>query len=161
MTVMSVEKDLENLAVVLVAEFSAPVEKVWGLWTDPRKLERWWGPPDYPATFEQHDLSAGSDVAYYMTSPTGDKYRGWWQITSVTPPSEITFVDGFADAEGNPNPALPTTNVTVTFTEQSGLTRMVMQSKYGSMEHLNQAVEMGMLQGIRLAADQMDALLAE
>ena len=48
MTVVSVEKDLEELTLVLVAEFAAPVERVWQLWADPRQLERWWGPPEPP-----------------------------------------------------------------------------------------------------------------
>ena len=32
------------------AEFDA-AQAVWQLWADPRQLERWWGPPTYPATF--------------------------------------------------------------------------------------------------------------
>ena len=45
MTVVSVDRDLDELTLVLVAEFEAPVERVWQLWSDPRQLERWWGPP--------------------------------------------------------------------------------------------------------------------
>ena len=54
MSVTDVEKDLENLTLTVVAHFDAPVEKAWQLWSDPRKLERWWGPPDYPATVLAH-----------------------------------------------------------------------------------------------------------
>ena len=53
MSVVSVEKDVENLRLVLVAEFAAPIERVWQLWADPRQLERWWGPPSHPATVER------------------------------------------------------------------------------------------------------------
>jgi uncharacterized protein YndB with AHSA1/START domain len=45
MSIVSVEKDLEGLSLVLVAEFDAPIERVWELWADPRQLERWWGRP--------------------------------------------------------------------------------------------------------------------
>ena len=45
MSVVSVEKDLERLSLTLLAEFDAPIERVWQLWADPRQLERWWGPP--------------------------------------------------------------------------------------------------------------------
>ena len=41
MTVISVDTDHEHLVVTVTAEFDAPVERVWELWTDPRKLERW------------------------------------------------------------------------------------------------------------------------
>jgi uncharacterized protein YndB with AHSA1/START domain len=59
MSVTSVEKDYENLALTVVADFDAPVERVWQLWADPRQLERWWGPPTFPATVEGHDLTPG------------------------------------------------------------------------------------------------------
>ena len=50
MTVTAVRKDPQTLTMTLDAEFDAPPERVWQLWADPRQLERWWGPPTYPAT---------------------------------------------------------------------------------------------------------------
>ena len=52
MTVTSLDKDLDSLTLTLIADFDAPIERVWELWADPRKLERWWGPPTFPATVE-------------------------------------------------------------------------------------------------------------
>ena len=69
MSVIRVEKDFDNLSLILVAEFDAPIERVWQLWADPRQLERWWGPPTHPATVEKHHLAAGGEVAYFMTGP--------------------------------------------------------------------------------------------
>jgi uncharacterized protein YndB with AHSA1/START domain len=48
MSVVSVEKDYDSLTLTLVAEFDAPIERVWQLWADPRELERWWGAADVP-----------------------------------------------------------------------------------------------------------------
>ncbi len=59
MSVTHVDKDTENLTMTITAAFAAPVEQVWSVWSDPRKLERWWGPPTYPATVVEHDLSPG------------------------------------------------------------------------------------------------------
>ena len=67
MTVWSVDKNPEAKTMVITAEFTAPVARVWQLWADPRLLERWWGPPGYPATFEQHDLRAGGTITYSMS----------------------------------------------------------------------------------------------
>ena len=50
MTVTAVRKDPESRTLTLEAEFDASAERVWELWADPRQLERWWGPPTYPAT---------------------------------------------------------------------------------------------------------------
>ncbi len=57
MTVTAVRKDPQRLTLTVEAEFDASVERIWQLWADPRKLERWWGPPTYPATFTKHDLT--------------------------------------------------------------------------------------------------------
>ena len=73
MTVTAVRKDPETLTMTLEAEFDASPDRVWQLWADPRQLERWWGPPTYPATFTKHDLAPGSRVEYHMTGPEGDQ----------------------------------------------------------------------------------------
>jgi uncharacterized protein YndB with AHSA1/START domain len=62
MTVVSVDTDHDNFTVTRISDFDAPVERVWELWADPRKLERCWGPPSYPATFETHSLVPGGQV---------------------------------------------------------------------------------------------------
>ncbi|HET8950154.1 MAG TPA: SRPBCC domain-containing protein, partial [Solirubrobacteraceae bacterium] len=97
MSIVSVEKDYEALTLVLVAEFAAPVERVWQLWADPRQLERWWGPPSHPATVERHELAPGGEVAYFMTGPDGETSHGWWRVSAVDPPRSLAFSDGFAD----------------------------------------------------------------
>ena len=93
MTVVSVQKDPIEFSMTFVAEFPAPVERIWQLWADPRQLERWWGPPTWPATFVRHELEPGGESRYYMTGPEGEKAGGWWRTVSVDPPSHISIVD--------------------------------------------------------------------
>jgi uncharacterized protein YndB with AHSA1/START domain len=159
MTVTSVEKDFDSLTLTLVADFDAPIEQVWQLWADPRGLERWWGPPSYPATVEQHDLTPGGDVTYFMTGPGGEKSRGWWRVTSVDPPKSLEFTDGFADQQGAPIPDMPTTTVQMQLTERDGGTRMVVRSIFGSRDHMEQVVNLGGIEGLQQAVGQMDGLL--
>ncbi len=83
MTVTDVRKDTDTLTMTLDAEFDASPERVWELWADPRQLERWWGPPNYPATFTKHALAPGSRVEYHMTTPEGDQPKGFWDIVEV------------------------------------------------------------------------------
>ena len=56
MPVMSVTTDPTAFTMKFVAEFDATLERVWQLWEDPRQLERWWGPPTYPATVIEYDF---------------------------------------------------------------------------------------------------------
>jgi uncharacterized protein YndB with AHSA1/START domain len=161
MPVTDVRKDPHTLTLTMTSEFDASVEQVWQLWADPRKLERWWGPPTYPAKVEHHDLSPGGKVTYMMTGPEGDQHRGWWTVVAVEPPTSLEFVDGFADADGAPNTELPTTSAVVSI-RALGPRRTQMQviSTFGSLEQMEQLIAMGMLEGITAAANQIDAILA-
>ena len=160
MSVTSIDKDFDSLTLTLVADFTASVEQVWELWADPRKLERWWGPPTYPATVEEHDLTPGGDVTYFMTGPEGDTHRGYWRVAAVNAPKTLEFSDGFADKDGNPIAAMPVTNVEVQLVGRAGGTRMEVRSVFDSREQMEQLMNMGMAEGIAEAAGQMDALLA-
>ena len=159
MTVTSTDKDFDNLAITLVADFEAPIERVWDLWADPRKLERWWGPPTYPATFEKHDLSPGGEVTYFMTGPEGDTHRGWWRVTSVDAPTSLEFTDGFADDEGEPKEDMPITAVQIRLLDHDGGTRMEIRSSFDSREQMQELVDMGAVEGLQQSVGQMDALL--
>ncbi len=95
MTVVAVDRDSVGLTLTIVSEFDAPVKRVWQVWADARQLERWWGPPNYPATIVDHDLTIGGRVTYYMTGPGGEKLHGWWRIISVDPPRSLEFEEGW------------------------------------------------------------------
>ena len=95
MPVTNVEKDAENLTLTVVTNPNTSAERAWELWSDPRQLERWWGPPEYPATFVDPDLTPGGRVSYYMTGPEGDTPHGWWRVVSVNPPNSLEIEDGF------------------------------------------------------------------
>jgi uncharacterized protein YndB with AHSA1/START domain len=162
MTVTAVEKSPEKLTMTITAEFEASPERVWQLWADPRQLERWWGPPSYPATVTAHDLAPGSRVAYHMTGPGGDQPRGFWEILEADAPHRLVFRDGFANNDGTPNTDLPVTTARVTIEEiGDGRTRMSIDSTFPSHEAMEQVLAMGMEEGITQAVGQIEAILAE
>jgi uncharacterized protein YndB with AHSA1/START domain len=160
MTVKDVKKDAATLTMVVTAEFNAPIERVWQLWADPRQLERWWGPPTYPATFVDHNLVPGGTATYFMTGPEGDKPHGWWRVLAVDAPHSFEVEDGFADDTGAPNPDLPVTTMRVVLAEEDGVTRVVITSTFPSIEAMEQLISMGVDEGLREAMGQMDAILA-
>jgi uncharacterized protein YndB with AHSA1/START domain len=69
MPVTDVDKDLDALTMTITAEFGTDAERLWELWSDPRQLERWWGPPSHPSTFVEHELTVGARTTYFMTGP--------------------------------------------------------------------------------------------
>jgi uncharacterized protein YndB with AHSA1/START domain len=162
MTVTSVHKDPSALTMTITAEFDAPPDRIWQLWADPRQLERWWGPPTYPATFTRHDLEPGSRVEYHMTGPDGDQPHGYWDVVEVDPPRRLVFQDGFAHDDGSPNDEMPRTEGRVTIEPAGpGRTRMSIESRFPSLEALENLVAMGMEEGLTQAVGQIDVILAE
>ena len=162
MTVTTVDKDPAALTMTLTAEFDASPTRVWQLWADPRQLERWWGPPTYPATFTAHDLTPGGRAQYHMTGPGGDQPRGYWDILSVDPPHRLVFNDGFANDDGTANPDMPGMSVRVTIEAiDGGRTRMSIEGRFPSTKAMEQILAMGMEEGLTLAVGQIDAILAE
>jgi uncharacterized protein YndB with AHSA1/START domain len=162
MTVTSVQKSTETLTLTVDAEFDASAERVWQLWADPRQLERWWGPPTYPATVDSHDLRPGGRVAYHMTGPDGDQPRAFWDVIETDPPRSLAFRDWFAKDDGSPNADIPATDSRVTIQEIApGRTRMSIESTFPSREAMEQVLAMGIEEGLTLAIGQIDAILAE
>ncbi|CAN5170992.1 SRPBCC domain-containing protein [soil metagenome] len=143
MTIVSTAQDRAALTLTFVVELAAPPARVWQIWTDHRQLERWWGPPTWPATFEQHDVEVGGSSRYVMTGPDGEKARGWWTFLSIDEPRSLEFEDGFSDESGAPN------------------REMTLTSRFSSVEQMDQLAAMGMIEGTTLALGQVDAILAE
>jgi uncharacterized protein YndB with AHSA1/START domain len=161
MTVTTVHKDPQALSLTLDAEFDAPPERVWQLWSDPRQLELWWGPPTYPATFTKHELRPGGRVEYHMTGPDGDRPHAYWEVQEVDPPHSLVARDGFANEDGSPNTEMPTNEFRVTIEEVgAGRTRMTIVSIFPSTVAMEQLLALGMEQGLTQAVGQIDAILA-
>jgi uncharacterized protein YndB with AHSA1/START domain len=160
MPVTDIQKDLDALTMTVVAEYEAPVVRCWRLWADPRQLERWWGPPMFPATFVDHDFTPGSLSSYFMTSPEGEKHHGWWRILVVEAPHGFEIEDGFGDDPGNGGD-MPVTTMRVRLADRSGGgTRMTIDSKFPSRETMEQVLAMGLEEGLRAAMGQIDGVLA-
>lgn len=160
MTVVSTVQDRDALTFVIVAEFVAPPTRVWQVWADARQLERWWGPPTWPATFEEHHLAVGGRSRYVMSGPDGARARGWWTVLVVDEPNSFEFEDGFADEAGVPDTSMPTTRGLVRLEPTATGTRMTVTSRFATAEQMDRLVGMGMVEGMTAAMGQIDQVLA-
>jgi uncharacterized protein YndB with AHSA1/START domain len=159
MTVVSSQKDADKLTLTIVAEFAAGPDRVWEVWEDPRKLESWWGPPTFPATFDRHDFTLGGESRYHMTGPAGETPRGWWRIDQMDKPSRIDFANGLAGEDGEPAPGVEPMGASVTFEPTDAGTRMTVVNKFTDVAQMEKMVEMGMPEGMSMAIGQIDELL--
>jgi uncharacterized protein YndB with AHSA1/START domain len=161
MPVTSVTTDPEALTMTLVADFPASVERLWDAFADPRKLERFWGPPGYPATFDTYDLRPGGRAHYWMTSPEGQRFYGRWDFEAVEAPNRIVALDSFADADGEIDTSIPGGRMTLTFEATASGSRFTAVSASPTAEALEQVLAMGQVEGMTQAIAQLDTVIAD
>ena len=161
MPVTSVTKDLEALTMEVVADFPVDVERLWDAYADPRQLEKFWGPVEWPATFTRHDMFPGGRSTYVMKGPDGEASAGYWEFVSVDRPKGFEVLDGFADEDGQPNGDMPSMRMTFQFEATESGSRLVTTTHFGSLEELEQLIEMGMEDGMRSAMSQIDDVVTD
>jgi uncharacterized protein YndB with AHSA1/START domain len=160
MPVTSIDTDPEELTMTLLADFPAPADRLWAVFTDPRQLERFWGPPGWPATFTEWDMAVGSHAKYHMTSPQGQQAHGTWEFLTIDEPRGYTVIDSFADEEGAALADMPSMRMVLRFEDTADGSRLVSTSYFESAEALEKVVAMGAVEGTRMAMDQLDSVLA-
>lgn len=161
MPITSVTKDAEALTMTVIADFDAPLRRLWDAYLDPRLLERFWGPPSYPAVFTRHDGCVGGRSEYAMTGPDGDVSRGYWEWLTVDERKGFEVRDGFANPDGTANPKLPSMRMVFAFQAMPSGSRVSTTTYFNSVAELEQLLEMGMEQGMTEAIGQLDAVLAD
>lgn len=159
MPITSITSDIETLTVIAIADYPVPVERLWEAYADPRQLERFWGPPTWPATFTRLDLTEGGGADYHMTGPNGETSHGWWAFDKVDEPNFIELRDGFANPDGSPNTSMPAIQIRFEFESTAAGSRFVSVSTFESIEAMERLLSMGMLEGFEQALGQLDDVL--
>lgn len=156
MPLTSVTKDAVKLTLTVVGDYPVPQKRLWDAFADPRQLERFWGPPAFPATFTRHDFKVGGRAEYFLTLPDGKKWSGSWKFTALHPISSFEAHDGEDNAE---DPNMPASMRFAFETTPTG-SRMTIVTQFSSVEAMEQTIP-GMEEGLRAAMPQLDAVLAE
>lgn len=156
MPITSVTQDAAKLTLTVVADFPVPQQRLWDAFADPRQLERFWGPPTWPATFTRHDFRVGGRAEYFLSGPEGAKWSGSWKFLAVNPISSFEAADGEDNALDENMPA----SMKFTFASTATGSRLTCVTQFSSLEAMEQSVP-GMEEGLRAAWPQLDALLAE
>ncbi|CDG83085.1 SRPBCC family protein [Janthinobacterium agaricidamnosum] len=119
---------------VVTRILDAPRELVFKAWTEPERLERWWGPAGFVLSVLTLELEAGGVFHYGMRSADGHEMWGKFTYRDIAPPERIVSVLSFADREGHPvrHPMSPTwplfTLNKLTLVEEDGKTVMTLRS---------------------------------
>ena len=156
MPLTSVTQDAAMLTLTVVGDYAVPQQRLWDAFTDPRQLERFWGPPAFPATFTLHDFRVGGRAEYFLALPEGKQWTGSWKFTA------IDAIDAFEAHDGDDNVDDETMPAAMRFAFASTATgsRLTIVTHFSSVDAMAQTIP-AMEQGLRAAMPQLDALLGE
>jgi uncharacterized protein YndB with AHSA1/START domain len=156
MPLTSITKDATTLTLTVVGDYPVSQQRLWDAFADPRQLERFWGPPAYPATFTRHDFQVGGRAEYFLALPEGQQWHGSWRFTAIDPISAFAACDG-EDNTGDEN--MPAA-MTFAFARTATGSRVTIVTQFSSVEAMAQTTP-GMEEGLRAAMPQLDAVLAQ
>lgn len=159
MPVTDVTTSVDDLTMTLVGDFAVPVARLWEAFTTPATLERFWGPPTFPARFTAFDFVNGGRAAYTMTGPRGERSSGYWEFLAIDDGVRFEVLDGFTDETGAPNPDMPSMRMEFLFSGTGSGSRLVTTTHFTSLEEMEKLTAMGMVEGSTLAFGQLDRVL--
>ncbi|MEZ5012727.1 MAG: SRPBCC domain-containing protein [Chitinophagales bacterium] len=153
------KQDLDNKKLIVLRHFDAAPEKVWKAWTEPALLDQWWAPKPWKAETKSMDFREGGTWLYAMVGPEGEQHFARVLYHQIEPVHMFSGHDGFCDADGNPDTALPGMEWTVQFKAVADGTDVEVEVAFASIKDLETIVEMGFKEGFAMAHDNLDELL--
>jgi uncharacterized protein YndB with AHSA1/START domain len=118
---------------VITRTFDAPRELVWQAFTEPERMQHWWGPRGFTVIASKMDLRPGGTYHYGMRAPDGGTMWGKFVYREIVRPERIVLVNSFSDEAGNitRHPMSPTWPLrmlsTFLFAEQDGRTALTIR----------------------------------
>jgi uncharacterized protein YndB with AHSA1/START domain len=70
---------------------NAPPAKVFGAWTDPEKIKRWFGPPGVETLSAESDARVGGRYRIVARSPDGEQHDVGGVYREVVPNEKLVF----------------------------------------------------------------------
>jgi len=103
------------------------------------------------------DFKVGGRRFYAMVSPEGQERWSVQEFTSITPKTNFKMYNTFADKDENRE--LPGSDWDYNFSEQNGITKVIITIKNESLERLERMIEMGFKEGFTMSIDNLEKLL--
>ena len=142
--------------IVTTRVFEAPRELVFEAWTDPRHLVQWWGPHGFTTTVRAIDVRPGGVWRFVMHGPDGRDYENRIVYDEIAKPERLVYSHGGGD---DVEPVQ--FQVTVTFEDLGGKTRLTMRALFPSAAERNRVAEQyGAIEGAKQHLDRLAAHLA-
>lgn len=149
----------ENNTVNVKKEFDATLDLVWEAWTNPEILDLWWAPKPWKTETVSMDFREGGTWLYYMQGPEGDRHYCKNDYETINIQKSFSGLDAFCDENGKTNEDFPRTLWKNTFSENEGITTVLIVARYDNLEDLEKIIAMGFKEGFTMAIGNLDNYL--
>jgi uncharacterized protein YndB with AHSA1/START domain len=150
--------------VLVSRSFRAPRARVWEAYTKPELMRRWLlGPPGWTMPVCEMDVQVGGAFRWrWRSDEDGSEFGFHGTFREVEAPARIVNTEVYDPGDiggdmGGEEGAL----VTLTLTEEDGVTVMTTLVDYGSNEARDAALATGMTDGMEQSYKLLDGLLAQ
>jgi uncharacterized protein YndB with AHSA1/START domain len=151
----------EDNTILIIREFAAELPLVWDAYTKPEIIDQWWAPKPWKAKTKTMDFREGGFWHYAMVGPEGEEHWGYAKFGKINVNKKYTGTDCFCDADANVNAELPQSTWEVTFSSSSADVTLVEYAiRYDDLAQLEATIEMGFKEGMTMALDGLDVVLA-
>ncbi|MBV8169289.1 MAG: SRPBCC domain-containing protein [Alphaproteobacteria bacterium] len=95
---------------VISRRFDAPPARLFAAFTEPARMQQWWGPKGFSVVKADMDLRVGGTYHYALRAPDGSTMWGKMVYREITPPNRIVWINSFSDEAGGTtrHPMAPT-----------------------------------------------------
>src|SRR5262245_40424539 len=144
-----------ELELVVTRTIDGPPDAVFEAWTDADLFRQWWVPKSLGLTLVSCEVDARVGGGYRLAFDIGEAepMAFFGRYLEVTPPTRLVWTNEEGD-EG-------TVVTTVTFADDHGRTRLVVNDRYPSKEALDAVIASGATAWNPESFDQLDELLVE
>lgn len=136
---------IEARSIIFVRTFDAPRALVFSAFSSPVHLGQWWGPNGFTTTTHAFEFRPGGVWRFVMHGPDGRDYQNRITFDEIAAPERLVFHHGGV-ADGEPVEF----NVTVTFADEGGKTRLTWHMLFPSVAERDRIVrEYGAEEGLK------------
>jgi len=143
--------------IFITREFKAGLALVWDAFTKQEILDQWSAPAPMRCKTKYMNFEVGGRRFFTMVNPEG---QGRWllqEYTSITPKTNFKLYNSFADE--NENPELPGSEWDYSFSEQNGVTTVLIAIYNESLERMEKQIALGFMGGYTVMLQNLEDLL--
>ena len=154
------QKVYAERSITLTRHFKAPRALVWSAWTEAKHIKEWFGPESFTNPVVHGEVKVGGIMHITMHGPAGTDFDKDFPCTllyrEIVPGKKLVFENDSVAPDGS---MIIEGRTTVTFSDEDGGTRMVMETTGKAMVEFAINYLAGMEQGWSGSFEKMKRLL--